>query len=190
MARSHPFRQAGEVLRKPADLEIAELEARVAAAKAALEAAQEEVQQVTVAAPVAGVVSRLDVRPGMTAEAGAPAWGEILDLSEIDVRCDLTPQEADGVAVGDVAVVMQEGVQDGHWAGQVVNVGAAADQQSGKVPVLVRVKNRGERLRCYVEVSVHFGIERLGDQEKEVPAVESNGVDRSRRGRTPLPARV
>jgi multidrug resistance efflux pump len=114
MARSHPFRQAGEVLRKPADLEIAELEARVAAAKAALEAAQEEVQQVTVAAPVAGVVSRLDVRPGMTAEAGAPAWGEILDLSEIDVRCDLTPQEADGVAVGDVAVVMQEGVQDGH----------------------------------------------------------------------------
>ena len=72
----------------------------------------------------------------------------------------------------------------------MVNVGAATDQQSGKVPVLVRVKNRGERLRCYVEVSVHFGIERLGDQEKEVPAVESNGVDRSRRGRTPLPARV
>ncbi len=178
------------LLKQPADLEIAELEARVAAAKATLEAARGEIQQVIVAAPLTGVVSRMDVQPGMRAEAGAPTWGEILDLSEIDVRCDLTPQEADGVAVGDTAEVTQEGVQYGHWTGQVVNVGSAADQQSGKVPVLVRVKNGGERLRCYVEVSVHFGGERPGDEEKEVPKPQSNGVDRSRRGRPLLPARV
>ena len=117
--------------------------------------------------------------------------GEILDLSEIDVRCDLTPQQADAVALGDAAEVRQEGVQDGRWVGEVVNVGAAADQQTGKVPVLVRVKNGGERLRCYVEVSVHFSAERPIDQGPRVgPAVESNGASRSGRRKTPLGARV
>ncbi len=178
------------LLKQPADLEVAELEARVAAAKAAVDAAREGFQQVAATAPIAGLVSRLDVRPGMTAEAGAAAWEEILDLSEIDVRCDLTPQQADTVAVGDAVEVTQEGVRDGRWAGQVVNVGAAADQQTGKVPVLVRVKNGGERLRCYVEVSVHFGGDRPGDEAPGVPAVESKGMSRNGRDRTPLRARV
>lgn len=170
------------LVKQPVDLEVAELEARVAAAKAAVEEAQGEVEQTTVMAPVAGVVSRLAVHPGMAAAAGDPAWGEILDLGEIDVRCDLTPQQADAVAVGDVAEVTQEGVQDGRWAAQVVNVGAAADQQTGKVPVLVRVKNDGERLRCYVEVNVHFSGERPRDEAPGVLA-ESKAVGRN--GRRP-----
>ena len=62
------------LLKQPAGLEIKEREARVAAAQAAVDAVREGFQQVAVNAPITGLVSRLDVRPGMTAEAGA-AWG-------------------------------------------------------------------------------------------------------------------
>jgi small multidrug resistance family-3 protein len=163
--------------RQPADLEVAELEARVAAAKAAVRAAEVEVGQQVVKAPIAGVVSWLAVQPGATAAAGATAWGEILDLGEVDVRCELTPRQADGVAAGDAAQVIQEGVPDGRWAGRVVAVGVAADEQTGNVPVLVRVNNSGERLRCYVKVIVHFDHNPTGDQGKGRSVVNVNGMD-------------
>jgi hypothetical protein len=37
-----------------------------------------------------------------------------------------------------------------------VSVGVAADRRSGQVPVLVRIKDARERLRCHIEVTVRF----------------------------------
>jgi len=119
--------------------------------------AQLQLQLATVTAPISGVVSRLHVTPGTVAQPGAPVWGEILDLSEIDVRCDLTAQQAHAVMIGDGAVVKQPGNPDAGWKGRVVFVGVAADEQTGLVPVQVRLKDMGDHLRCYVEVHVQFG---------------------------------
>jgi multidrug efflux pump subunit AcrA (membrane-fusion protein) len=86
---------------------------------------------------------------------GTSVWGEILDLREIDVRCELKPHQVDAVSVGQKAHVQQEGT-DLRLSGRVVFVGPAADPQSGLVPVLVRLANPQERLRCYVPVKVRF----------------------------------
>jgi small multidrug resistance family-3 protein len=98
---------------QPVGVAVAEMEARVAAARAAVDAARAEVEQVLVRAPIGGVVTWLAVQPGATAAPGAPGWGEILDLGELDVRCELTPRQADAVAAGDAAQVTQEGVPNG-----------------------------------------------------------------------------
>jgi biotin carboxyl carrier protein len=89
--------------------DVAQHKARVAAleaetleraAEAAWESAQAELQHYVVTAPIDGVVSWLDVSPGMVSRPGTTLWGEILDLREIDVRCELTIEQADRISVG------------------------------------------------------------------------------------------
>jgi HlyD family secretion protein len=143
------------LLKLPIEQEIAEMEAKVAGAQAALESAQFELEHYTVTAMIDGVVSWLDVRPGMVSRPGTTVWGEILDLSEIDVRCELTADQADRVSVGQPAEVRRDGRKD-VWAGKVVFVGLAADPKTGKVPASIRIKDAQERLRCYIDVLVRF----------------------------------
>jgi membrane fusion protein (multidrug efflux system) len=128
-------------------------------ARAALESSQAELEHFTVVAPLDGVVSRLDVNLGTVSLPGRAVWGEILDLSEIDVRCDLAPDQADAVAVGQTVAVSREGYADERWHGQVAFVGVAADPDTGRIPVLVRLPNAEGRFRAGVPVSVRFGQE-------------------------------
>jgi multidrug resistance efflux pump len=144
------------LLKQPVALEVAELQAKVAAARAVLEAAQAELEHYTVTAATGGVVSWLKVNPGTVSRPGTSVWGEILDLRELDVRCELPPRQVARLAVGQAATVSQDG-DAAPWPGRVTFVGVAADRRSGKVPVVVRVANPQERLRCHVEVKVRFG---------------------------------
>jgi multidrug resistance efflux pump len=145
------------LLKQPVALEIAEAEARVATARANLEASRAELEHYSVTAPIDGVVSWLDVHVGSVSRPGTTVWGEILDLRQLDVRCHLTPEQADRVSVGQAAEVRREGAPPQTLqAGRVVSVGMAADAKTGRVPVRVRLNNPGQRLRCYVPVTVRF----------------------------------
>jgi RND family efflux transporter MFP subunit len=126
------------------------------AARSELSAAEAERELYQVTAPVAGVISWLEVHPGMVSWPGGTVWGEVVDLSEIDVRCDLTPAQAEQVAVGQAAEVRPEGKEAVAGSGRVVFVGKMADRASGLVPVLVRLANPQERLRGEVGVRVRF----------------------------------
>lgn len=123
------------------------------AAAAAWESAQAELEHYTVTAVIDGVVSWLDVSPGMVSRPGTTVWGEILDLSEIDVRCELAAEQADQVSVGQAAEVRRQGCDA---VGRVVFVGITLDKETGLVPVVVRLPNRKGRLRCGVPVQVRF----------------------------------
>jgi multidrug resistance efflux pump len=144
------------LLKLPIELEIAEMEAKVANAKANVDASAAELEHYTVVAGVDGVVSRLDVNPGTVSRPGTSVWGEILDLREMDVRCEVTPAQALHIAVGQPAEVYQQGNSGSPWKGQVVFVSPAADQRTGQIPVLVRLNTPQEDLRCYIDVRVHL----------------------------------
>jgi RND family efflux transporter MFP subunit len=144
--------------------EVAYFAARTAAAKAehderaaqaALAAAKAELEHYSVTAVIDGVVAWLDVHPGMVSRPGTTVWGEIMDLSELDVRCDLTPEQADRVALGQMAEVWVNG-QAAAVSARIAYVGIAADMTSGKVPACVRLPNPDGRLRCGVPVRVRF----------------------------------
>jgi RND family efflux transporter MFP subunit len=126
------------------------------AAKAALEAAKAELEHYVVEAQIDGVVSWLDVYPGMVSRPGTTLWGEILDLRELDVRCEVTPAQADRLAAGQAADLALARGGPPLATGRVAYVGVAADPQTGLVPVLVRLANPGERLRCGVPVHARF----------------------------------
>jgi hypothetical protein len=92
----------------------------------------------------------------MVSRPGTTVWGEILDLSEIDVRCDVTSEQADRVVPGQEAEVQANGRKEVYGVGKVVVVGIAADKATGLVPIIVRLANLKGRLRCEVPVRVHF----------------------------------
>ena len=126
------------------------------AAKAALESSQAELEHYTVTAPIDGVIAWLEVHPGMVSRPGTTVWGEIMDLTEVDVRCELTPEQADTVAVGQAAEIRMNKRREVFGMGRITFVGISADRVSGLVPVTVRVPNPKGRLRCETSVQVRF----------------------------------
>ncbi len=126
------------------------------AAKAAVALAKAELEHFVVVAPIDGVVNRLDVYQGTVSRPGTTVWGEILDLSEIDVGCDLAPEQLDQLAVGQSALVRSNDKTSFSDKGQIVFIGLSADKSTGLVPVLVRLPNPEGRLRCEIAVQVRF----------------------------------
>jgi multidrug resistance efflux pump len=124
-------------------------------ARGALDSAQAELEHFVVTASIDGVVSWLDVHPGMVSRPGTTVWGEILDLSEMNVRCGLTPEQADRVSVGQAAEVRPRANEEA-FPGRVVFVGTRADLATSLVPVMVRLSNAKGRLRCNVPVRVRL----------------------------------
>jgi membrane fusion protein, multidrug efflux system len=125
-------------------------------AKAALESAKAELEHFEVASQIDGVVSWLNVHPGMVSRPGTTVWGEILDLRELDVRCELTLEQAERIAVGQSVEVKKKARQELFGSGRVVFVGIEADAKTELVPVHIRLPNQNERLRCNEPVQVRF----------------------------------
>src|SRR5262249_38401920 len=94
-------------------------------AKATLEAATAELEHYTFTAPIDGVINRLEVHPGMVSRPGTSVWGEIIDLSEIDVACQLTPEQADQLAVGAGAEIRNSDGNRLVGKGRIVFIGLA-----------------------------------------------------------------
>jgi RND family efflux transporter MFP subunit len=141
-----------------ARMALLKAEADERAAKAALEAAEAELEHYTLTAPIDGVVAWLDVYPGTVSRPGTTVWGEILDLSEIDVRCEVTPEQVERVALGQTAEVRAKWRKEPYGTGKVVFIGIAADKSSGQVPVVVRLANPQGALRCNVPVQVRLNV--------------------------------
>jgi RND family efflux transporter MFP subunit len=135
-------------------------EAQVAAAEAELSLAQSELKLYTVTASIDGEIAWLDVSPGTVSWPGSLIWGEIVDLRELDVRCELSPLQVDQVGVGQLAEIWVPGKAQSAGTGKVVFIGKMADRNTGLVPVVVRMANPQERLRAELAVTVRFSAER------------------------------
>jgi multidrug efflux pump subunit AcrA (membrane-fusion protein) len=135
-------------------------EALVLAAEGELSLAQSQLKLYTVTASIDGEIAWLDVSPGAVSWPGALIWGEIVDLRELDVRCELSPAQAEQIAVGQSAEVWVDGKTEAVGTGKVVFVGKVADRNSGFVPVVVRVANSQDKLRAEVAVKVRFQPEK------------------------------
>jgi RND family efflux transporter MFP subunit len=125
-------------------------------AKASLAAHTAELEHYVVIAPIDGIVNRLEVHPGMVSRPGTSVWGEILDLREIDVRFQVTLDQADLLKVGDLVEVLRADLTTAHGTGKVVFIGLEANAETGKVPALVRLANPEGKLRCEAPVRLRF----------------------------------
>jgi RND family efflux transporter MFP subunit len=131
-------------------------EAQQRAAEAELALAQAELKLYSVTAPIDGEVAWMDVSPGTVTWPGTLIWGEIVDVSELDVRCELSPVQAGQIAVGQAAEIRIDGNAEVAAIGKVVFVGKVAERSTGSVSVVVRADNSQGRLRAEIAVKVRF----------------------------------
>src|SRR5208337_11518 len=101
------------------------------AAEAELSLTQGELKLYTVTASIDGEIAWLDVSPGTVTWPGSLIWGEIVDLRELDIRCELSQAQAEQVAVGQSAEVWLDGKVETAGTGKVIFVGKMADRGSG-----------------------------------------------------------
>jgi multidrug resistance efflux pump len=145
-----------KLLRRPFKREVAEIELRIITAKENLKAAEAELEHYLLKSPIDGVVASLTVVLGQVRGNETTVWGEIIDIRQLDVRCDLPPDDLDGIRVGAAVQVIPSKRGTVRMAGKVTSIGVAAERTTGLIPVLIRVENTDEKLRCYVDVKVRF----------------------------------
>jgi RND family efflux transporter MFP subunit len=126
------------------------------AAVAAWESVKAELEHYEVQAPIDGVVCWLEVYPGTVSRPGTTVWGEIMDLSEIDVRCDVSLEQADQIKAGQAAKVRQVRKNGVELSAKVVTVSIRVDASTGLVTVVARVANEQGVLRCGEPVQICF----------------------------------
>jgi RND family efflux transporter MFP subunit len=126
------------------------------AAQADLASARVELEFYAIKAPLDGTVAWLEAYPGVVAWPGSSVWGDVVDLKVLDVHCDLTAAQAEGLEVGRQADVAPAKGRGTYGVGKVVFVGNVADRRTGLVPVVLRLANPRERVRAGVAVAARF----------------------------------
>ncbi len=120
-------------------------EAAVLVARAALEDARARLERSEVRAPFGGYIQRLDLDLGAYVRPGSDV-AELIDLSTVEVRIEVTDREVVVLRTGD-PVTVEVAVHSGEkFRGIIAAVGHAADSRVHKYPVTVRVSNAQERL--------------------------------------------
>ncbi|MEZ6014146.1 MAG: HlyD family efflux transporter periplasmic adaptor subunit [Planctomycetota bacterium] len=111
--------------------EVAATRARVAAARASLEAIERALEELTVRAPLDGVIEALDLRPGDLVSGGAPVLS-MLDTRRLWVRAYL-PESRLNLAVGDLAHVTTTSAPATRHAAHISAIATRAEFTPGNV---------------------------------------------------------
>lgn len=118
-------------------------------------AAEQERQALRLLAPVAGVITRLDLDVGEWAKPGEPVV-QLVDVSECYLRVSVHPAAARQLALGKQVLVMVDGVGS-EIRGRVSYVAPVADAASGLIEIRVTFDNRHGRVRPGTSARVRIG---------------------------------
>ncbi len=164
---------------RPRPQAIAEAKTRIDAAQAAVDTAKAQVEQLTIRAPIAGVLNSLTCRLGQTLSVGTEV-GEVVDARRINVVVWLSVAEAQRVMVDQAANISTcdaTGTTKDEIAGKVTVVGKVADAQTGNLPVRILVENAAGKLTLGQAVSAAIVVREENVLAVPVEAVHDLGED-------------
>lgn len=157
--------QALEAGAREEDLQAAQ--AQLLQAEAGLELARTQVENASLEAPFAGVVSQRNAELGALLSPGAPAF-TLVDLEEMKIVLRLPGRDVLALSAGARARVRVEGL-DGTFDGRVHRIDPVADPQSNLFGVEVRLANPDQHLRAGLTVTVELPL-RQAEEALAVPA--------------------
>jgi HlyD family secretion protein len=139
----------------PADLEAAR--ARVAAAQATVEMAR-------IAAPFAGTITSVDVKPGDLVGAGTSGIG-LADMREMLVDVSVSEIDVNRLAPGQEVSLVFDAVPDREYAGEVTEIGLSGTSVEGVVtfPVTVRLADFDDAVRSGMTAAVTVTVNEIKD---------------------------
>jgi multidrug efflux system membrane fusion protein len=145
---------------RPRPQAIAEAKTRINVAQAAVDTAAAQLQQLTIRAPISGVLNSLTCQIGQTLAVGT-AVGEVVDSRRVIVVVWLGVADAQRVTPGQAVQISPcdaAGTFATAVAGKVLIVGKVADAQTGNLPVRVLVENADGKLTLGQSVSAKIVV--------------------------------
>ena len=159
---------------RPRPQAIAEAKTRIDVAQAAVDTAKAQVEQLTIRAPIAGVLNSLTCQLGQTLSVGT-AVGEVVDSRQLNVVVWLSVADAQRVNAGadgpDLAPAMRPARPTARSRARCKVIGKVADPQTGNLPVRILVENADGKLTLGQAVSATIVV-----REEKVLAVPVEAV--------------
>jgi RND family efflux transporter MFP subunit len=125
------------------DVENAEVAVRAAEATEAL--ARKRLDDATVRAPVAGVISRREVESGDRVKDGDLLF-ELVNTTELEFDASVPSEYAGSFGIGAPVALVGQGLPPDGVSGRVARINAAVDASTRQVKIYVAVPNRGGRI--------------------------------------------
>lgn len=138
------------------------LRANLAALEAQVAAAQIDMQNATVRAPMDGVVSERTVEPGQTVQQGT-ALLTIVDLDPIELQGSSPIGASAEIEPGQTVAVTVEGLPDRVFEGTVSRVNPVAAAGTRTIPVYITLANEDGALRGGMFATAHITVTETPD---------------------------
>jgi multidrug efflux pump subunit AcrA (membrane-fusion protein) len=147
-----------ELSELPAARKSVELQAKVKAAEADLQAAQIQFELTRVRSPIVGRLGQISVYLGQSLPAGAPV-ATVTDLRQIEVQASVPAKHIQQVQVGQAATILSgDEAAPESVSGKVAFVGQDIEPGTGSFPVVVVADNPDERLRAGLHVQARIVV--------------------------------
>jgi HlyD family secretion protein len=139
-----------------AESNIAIEQSNVAVAEQELKQAQLNLEQATLAAPFAGVVTELDIVPGSV--VGTEGVASLIDRSTLHVDMTLSENDVAQVALGQPVTITIDALRDYTGEGTVSYIAPAGEGSNGVVTYKVRVSFPDDEPRVKVGMTANLKI--------------------------------
>ena len=130
--------------------------------RAALKAAQEELERTTIKAPISGILNKLPMELGEYAVPGQTV-AEIVMTERVKVVVEVPERDVYYLAVGQTAEVRVRAPEEIELSGQITYISELADDEARTTRLEITVDNRAEHLRSGQIVSVRLTRRMLAD---------------------------
>ena len=147
LAKMQALYEAGAVSKNDVDqARLAVDTSGVAAASASVQAAQQQISNCTVSAPISGQVAAVNVQQGSMASTGGSV-ARMVTIEDVKLKANVTESNINSVKAGESLNVMISAASEYPFVGKITSVAPAADPQTNTYPVEITVSNASGLLK-------------------------------------------
>lgn len=128
-----------EVKTTPRDVDIAVYQANVDKAKASMVELEQKLDDAVLAAPIEGVVSKVNVKIGETVIAGGEPAVSLISVSKFEIEVDIPEADIGKVKLGNPVEISLDAFPEESWPGQIAEMEPAETLIEGVVYYRVTV---------------------------------------------------
>lgn len=128
-----------------AEVKMVEAETGMEQAKAAAEAARQNLIHCRLYSPMGGRISKRFIEPGSTVNPGLPVM-KVVKTDNVHILISVPENEVSSMTEGAKAAVTVPALNNEEYLGDITEIGMAGDPASHTYPVKIAVKNAGARL--------------------------------------------
>jgi RND family efflux transporter MFP subunit len=140
-------------------------------AQAALESAQQHLDDTIIKAPISGVIAQRFLDKGDTASPTSP-FVTIIDMDVVKVTAKIPERDIGSIKVGQTAIIKPDAYPGETYSGTVVNISPIIDRSSQTCDIEIEVSNPNHQLKAGMFTRVELTVL----EHKGVPVIPADAL--------------